>query len=286
MKKQSILAVSIGLVASLVLGGCCSQYKDKIANQDRAIDGLESTRSDLDSKIASLNEDRSKFRDRVGELEGKNESLVEYQAALEQELTKLGGDKETMKQQYDAALESQKVMIARMREKQARAQARLETLRDMLAKFKNLIEGGKLNVRIRDGKLMLDLPSAVLFPLGKASISEDGMLTLGEVATVLSQIEGREFQVAGHTDDLPLKSGSPFDDNWELSTARSLAVVRALEEMGVDPKTLSASGYSMHQPLVPNTDKDKRALNRRIEVVLMPNLDELPDTSELEQEIE
>jgi chemotaxis protein MotB len=110
------------------------------------------------------------------------------------------------------------------------------------------------------------------------------MTTLGEVAKVLSQIKDREFQVAGHTDDVPVTTKS-LVDNWNLSALRAVAVVRALQEMGVSPKNLSASGYSEYSPMVKNDSKDHQAQNRRIEIILMPNLNELPDLTDLEKEI-
>jgi chemotaxis protein MotB len=171
-----------------------------------------------------------------------------------------------------------------MRRQQEQAKRRLETLKKMLAKFKNLIAGGKLNVRIRRGKLTLELPSAILFPSGSAVLSKDGKETLAEVAAVLATIKKREFQVAGHTDNVPI-TNSNFASNWELSTARAVSVVKYMQEKGVSPENLSASGYSEYQPTASNKTADGKQLNRRIEIILMPNLDELPDLSALEKEI-
>jgi len=181
-------------------------------------------------------------------------------------------------------LANQQKLIDDMRRKQAQAQKRLDTLKNMLSKFKSLIEGGKLKVRIRNGKLMLELPSAIMFDSGKAALSADGKSTLSEVAAVLSKIRKREFQVAGHTDNDPITSGK-FSSNWELSTARAVSVVKFLQERGMNPKALSAAGYSEYMPTAKNDSKEGKARNRRIEIILMPNLDELPDLSSLEKQI-
>jgi len=165
------------------------------------------------------------------------------------------------------------------------AKQRLETLKNMLVKFKNLIAAGKLKVKIKEGKMFLELPSAILFPSGRATLSEEGKATLTEVAAVLTQIQGREFLVAGHTDNVPIQNPK-YPSNWELSTARAVAVVKFLQEMGVDPHNLAAAGYSEYQPAVDNSTEEGRAQNRRIEITLMPNLNELPDLSDLEKEIE
>ncbi|MBW2278506.1 MAG: OmpA family protein [Deltaproteobacteria bacterium] len=286
-----IAVVSVVLITALALGGCCKKYQEQIASQTDEIgkqqieiDQLSEERAALSSNLESVLATQEKLETTVAELAARIASMAEYRQALEEELSKLGFDKEAMDAKYQTALAEQQRLIDEMKQRQARAQARLDTLKNMLNKFKKLIEGGKLNVRIRDGKLMLELPSAVLFPLGKAEISEDGAITLREVANVLAQIDGREFQVAGHTDDVPITSGR-FEDNWQLSAARSVAVVRALIEMGVDPKGLSASGYSKYRPTASNNSKENKAQNRRIEIILMPNLDELPDLSALEGEL-
>jgi chemotaxis protein MotB len=184
-----------------------------------------------------------------------------------------------------ADIEAKKKLIEEMKKKEAQAQARLATLKDMLAKFKSLIEGGKLKVKIKNGKMMLELPSAILFGSGRANLSEEGKSTLTEVAAVLATIPDREFQVAGHTDDVPLGKGNKFKTNWHLSAARAVAVVTFLQEMGVSPAQLSAAGYSEYQPAASNETEQGKAQNRRIEITLMPNLEELPDLSELEKEL-
>jgi chemotaxis protein MotB len=267
MHLRALPLTIVGLAAVVLLASGCQKYKDQIASQKDEIEklrlslaGLTDEKGDLEGSLAGLQADKKALEEKVGELEARITSLMGYVAELEGNLEKLGGDKAAM------------------------SQKRLDTLKGLLGKFKSLIAGGKLNVRIRDGKLMLELPSAVLFESGKYEVSENGMTTLGEVAKVLSQIKDREFQVAGHTDDVPVTTKA-LEDNWNLSALRAVAVVRALQEMGVNPKNLSASGYSEYSPMVKNDSKDHQAQNRRIEIILMPNLNELPDLTELEKEI-
>ncbi len=282
----------IVLIASFAFG--CAKYKRKIADQDEElaklrieIDELEANRQDLESAQSDLEKANADLEAARAELEARIASMLEYQKALESQLEELGVDKSKMAAKFEAArksLASQQKLVAEMRKKQAAAQHRLRTLKNMLLRFKSLIQGGKLKVRIRNGKLTLELPSAVLFELGVAALSEDGKKTLAQVASVLARVQNREFQVAGHTDNVPITSGR-YPSNWELSTARAVSVVKFLQRKGVRPTALSAAGYSQYQPAVPNTDKPRRKLNRRIEIVLMPNLDELPDLSALEREL-
>ncbi len=162
---------------------------------------------------------------------------------------------------------------------------RQETVKRLLDKLKGIIETGDLSVRIRRGRMVLELPSAVMFESGKAELSDKGKKTLNKVAEVLKEIKDRDLQVAGHTDKDRLSEKSAYETNWHLSTARAVAVVIYLREKGVSPKRLSAAGYARYQPVASNKTKRGKARNRRIEITLVPNLDELPDLSRLEKKL-
>jgi chemotaxis protein MotB len=87
-------------------------------------------------------------------------------------------------------------------------------------------------------------------------------------------LTGRKFQVAGHTDNVPIDRAK-FASNWELSTARAVAVVHFLVAHGVPAEALSAAGYGEFAPLVANDSAEHKAKNRRIEISLVPAMDEL-----------
>lgn len=237
-------------------------------------DALANKYSRLQKDYNELKNLREDDQERINELLMENSAMA---AKLETLGIKLG--------ELDTDLATAKALNEKLKKQQALAKARLDTLKEMLGKFKSLIAAGKLKVKIKDGKMFLELPSAILFPSGKSSLSEEGKNTLTEVAAVLVQIKGREFLVAGHTDNVPITSGK-FPSNWELSTARAVAVVKFLQEMGVTPMNLAAAGYGEYQPVADNTTYDGKAQNRRIEITLMPNLNELPDLSDLEKELE
>jgi chemotaxis protein MotB len=269
--KRMILVVVTALAVGAVTA-CVSQEEYESA--------LEQIR-ELEKELAEVRKMRSADQERIEELTAENTAMLAKLEQLGVKLTDLSGALSGAK----ADIEAKQKIIEEMKKKELQAKKRLETLKDMLAKFRSLIEGGKLKVKIKNGKMMLELPSAILFESGKADLSEEGKQTLGEVASVLATIPDREFQVAGHTDDVPITS-KKFPSNWELSTARAVAVVKHLQEMGVDPRNLSAAGYSEYQPTASNQTEQGRALNRRIEITLMPNLEELPDLSDLEEELD
>jgi len=282
MARQVVLVTGI----SAALFGC-DQYKRKIANQSDEIAALtdenaklKAANQDLEDAKAKLASEKDVSESSRSELEAKVAELEEQIKAQEAELESLG----LRKTELSKDLEDKDAALKELRRQQMLVKKRLATLKNILRKFKKLIAAGKLDVKIRRGKMVLELPSAVLFESGKASLSEDGKETLKEVAKVLSKIRQQEFQVSGHTDTVPIKTAG-YPSNWELSTARAVTVVKFLQDANVSPKELSAAGYSQYQPAAPNTTEKGKAANRRIEIVLMPNMSELPDLSDLEKEL-
>ena len=96
------------------------------------------------------------------------------------------------------------------------------------------------------------------------------------LAGVLSGVAERNFLVCGHTDNVPVGRGNRFKSNWDLSTARAVTVTKLLLEEGVPAARLAAAGFADGDPVADNGSKDGRQKNRRTEIVLMPNIEELP----------
>jgi len=163
----------------------------------------------------------------------------------------------------------------------AEATDRAKTLDDLQTKFKKMIDAGHLKVTTRHGRVVLQLHNDVLFDTGEADVKPAGKTALAEIAATLRGVGAKRFQVAGHTDNQPITTEKKklFPTNWELSTARAIAVVKLLTSDGVDPTTLSAAGYGPYDPVSPNGTPDGQAKNRRIEITLVPNVTALVPTS-------
>lgn len=118
-------------------------------------------------------------------------------------------------------------------------------------------------------------PSEVLFASGEAELNEEGLSEMKKVADALIQI-GKEIpddiqwvlRVDGHTDDKPLSGTGKYADNWELSQARALAVVKFFVAQGIPADRLVAAGFGEFQPLEQGDSDETRAKNRRIELKL------------------
>lgn len=176
----------------------------------------------------------------------------------------------------EAALTASKAELEELRAEHAEAEKRLEAFKVLTEKFRKMIDSGKLEVVLRHGRMVVKLPAGVLFESGSADLSKDGKDALREVAGILRQVSDRRFMVAGHTDNVPVGAPSPFKNNLDLSTSRALIVAQHLIASGMNPGRLVAAGYSEYEPVRDNGSEAGRRENRRIEIVLMPNVTELP----------
>lgn len=257
---RSILA-AVAALALCLTAACGYSEEEMQAERDRV--------SQLQKALTALEGKHQELQGRFKNVSGEN-------AAMTERLRQMGMSVEDSKR----SMAELNKMIEELRSKERQAQARLATFRNMLERFQAMINSGKLRVRIVRNRMVVELAENILFDSGKADLKAEGQTALSEVASVLASIKDRDFQIAGHTDNIPIKSRK-FPSNWELSTARAVTVTRYLGSNGVDAARLSAAGYAETQPVASNDDPTGRAQNRRIEIVLMPNLDELPDLSAL-----
>jgi chemotaxis protein MotB len=170
-----------------------------------------------------------------------------------------------------------------LRKQKQAAEARAALFNEFVAKFKKMIDAGRVRISVRRGRIVLSLHNDVLFDEGKTDLKPEGKTALGEIAQALKTVSTRSFQVAGHTDNLPIKN-KEFASNWELSTARAVVVVKFLAQQGVNSSALSAAGYGEFDAVAPNGDAGGRSKNRRIEISLVPNIEELISLPELKGE--
>lgn len=171
-------------------------------------------------------------------------------------------------------LNATKAELDELRQEHADADKRLAVFKALGDKLRKMIDAGKLEVTVRRGRMIVKLPAEVLFASGSAQLSPEGHLPLREVAAALRQFPDRRFMVAGHTDNVPI-GPSNYKNNWELSTARAVTVTEFLASVGMNPSRLVAAGYSEYDPVRPNASEAGRGENRRIEIVLLPNVEEI-----------
>ena len=285
------------LAASLLAGACVTtgtfdkkvaELQQVTAEHDKAAAEREKTLkaqiADCAKKGADLD---AKLKATLAERDALGKSLDDTTALageLKKRLEKLGQNVEKLtseKGELSRTLDDAKMRLEELRKQKLAAEARAATFRSLMEKLRSMIDAGQLKVIIRDGRMLIALDSDVLFDSGKTSLKPAGQAALAKVAQVLAGITDRKYQVAGHTDDVPIHTAR-FPSNWELSTARAVEVVSFLIANGMKPQQVSAAGFGEFDPVVANDSPDHRAQNRRIEIVLQPNLSDLPSLDSLQ----
>jgi chemotaxis protein MotB len=193
-------------------------------------------------------------------------------AACEQRSNEQAAQIEIMKKEKDDLVKLLQEEKTRTVQVVAAKEETSKTYSDMIEKMKSEIAEGQVTITELKGKLTVNMVDAILFDSGKADIKPEGRQILQKVADVIGQVEDKAIRVEGHTDNVKISSAltRAFPSNWELSAARATNVARYLQRMGVDPNLLSAAAYGEYRPVSENDTPEGRAMNRRIEIVLVP----------------
>jgi len=296
LKSSQLLTVA---ALSLYASGCVSErkYDAALAEIDRARATQRASQAASHKTIAELEAETQRLKDYMREAEARCTAIAvelarrvqaaigcvkaldettAMNAALRSELERLGKDADELLQakgSLASSLKEAQLRLEELRRAQAAADARAALFKEVALKLKRMIDAGELAVVLRSGRMVVVLPTDVLFDSGRTQIKPRGKEALSEVARVLASLAGRRFQVAGHTDDQPIRY-SAFSSNWELSAARGVEVLRFLIESGMPPDSVSAAGYGEFDPVAGNDSAEGKARNRRIEITLQPNIDE------------
>lgn len=136
-------------------------------------------------------------------------------------------------------------------------------------KLRARLDGTGVEVEIDHRGIVVSMREAGSFQTGSADLSDAARRILQELAATLGSDAAMTLRVEGHTDDVPIRAGR-FASNWDLSTARATSVVTYLvQDVGVQPRRLSAAGYGQYHPRVPNLTDGDRARNRRVDIVIL-----------------
>jgi chemotaxis protein MotB len=251
------------------------KYNRLLAMHQQTVNEGEALKLELAKTVAQVEQLKTDLQKMGLNLETVNEQLQQTGTQKEQ-LSKSVQD-------MQRALDEYKTRAAQLE----RIKQRFEAVRD---KLKKLTELG-LKVEIRRNRMVIRLPGDVLFASGQDKLRPEGLKVLDAVAEVIRkdpQLAGRYFQVAGHTDNKPL-AGGRFEDNWGLSVMRARQVLVYLISPvdpkkgggGLDPTRLHAAGYGETDPVANNDTDEGRQQNRRVELVLLPDVEEMLDLRSL-----
>lgn len=248
----------------------------------------EETQSLLEQRNATIREQEQELlkrkqheQDLQSALDGEKEKVADLNdriARMERDLATNLKERSNL----EASVQDMTTALAELQKRKAESDARIAEYRSLLEKFRSLIDAGKLKVKVVDGRMVVVLASDVLFGSGSASLSKDGKASLQEVSRLLASIPKRKFQVEGHTDNVPIATAQ-YPSNWELASARAITVVKTMIDAGMPSDRVSAASFGDSKPAAANDTPEGKAQNRRIEIIIVPDLSTLPGFDELQK---
>jgi len=281
---------------TLSLVGCGhneDEWQAQLAKYQQLSQQSDKEKAAHDSDVKALEEQKQL----VAQLKEQLEKMGVDLSSLSQQLEQTGSQNKTLAknlEEVNRALKEYQERAAQLE----RIKQRFEVLRDKLKKLTKL----GLKVEIRRNRMVIRLPGDVLFSSGDDKLRDSGIKVLDAVADVIrndKQLAGRYFQIAGHTDNKPLKGGR-FGDNWGLSVMRARQVLLYLIAPlpakdakpprpgvpvegggGLDALRLHPAGYGDTDPVTANATDADRQQNRRVELVLLPDVEEMLDLKSL-----
>jgi chemotaxis protein MotB len=252
--------------------------KEQFADEQKQVEDLQARLKASDDEIAALQKSNRDLADSLtlnkNDLKKKLSDLVAEKDQLTQKMSDLV--KSTADQISDLGRKLEQAeadKAALQREKDDEVARARKSLDEITASLKSEIDKGAVQIQQLQGKLTLNMVDKVLFQTGEAEVNADGRRVLDRIGQVLNSVKDKDIRIEGFTDDRPISGElrNKYPSNWELSTARATAVARYLQDnAAVDPKRLVVTGFGEYRPIVPNDTSENRALNRRIEIVLVP----------------
>jgi chemotaxis protein MotB len=244
MHRNILTGIAV-LAAALVASGCVSTGTfDKMqAGKDDQIATLQQQKAALDKQVAAMQQDNGSLKQQLADCNRQSTAMQEQIGFLGQQRSVLLEASKQHQQQYDALLKS----------------------------LSSEVEKGQLQVRQYKDMLTVDLAEQIFFDSGRATLKAGGKEVLKKVGAALKGYQDKIIRVVGYTDNVPVAKSlqARYPTNWELSVARATTVVRFLQDVGVPPERMVASGRGQYDPVVSNDTPEGRQKNRRIEIMLI-----------------
>jgi chemotaxis protein MotB len=263
-------------IAALALGmGACTRFESTYMKQVTEAGDLRQQLSALQQKHEELIDENRMLKTRVEALTGdlaemtkdrdvqkaESDSLSQTIVELRGRIAVLETENRKLRQNIVALKKTQKEKVRKVS----------TTYQDLMEKMKKEIAEGQVTISELKGKLTVNMVDAILFDTGKAEVKQEGLEVLKKVISILKGETEKAIRIEGHTDDVPISGNlaKRFPTNWELSAARAINVTRFLQKQGIDPEVLSAVAYGEYKPIAENETSEGRAMNRRIEIILI-----------------
>jgi len=246
--------------------------KESISNLENAIKIKDQRVSELKNSIHTLErdlEEERKTKDAIlTDLQERLQGSQSHIRYLEKEVAK--GHNEIQEFQGQLIDVKGQKSLAETKKDQLKS-----TYEKLITDLKKEIENQEITIKAFKDQISVTFVDRILFEFGKATITPEGGKILKKVGGILKNVQGKEIRIVGHTDNIPImpEYRYKFPTNWELSGARSSAVIRYFQKnIHLDPRNLEAVGRSFYEPIASNETSQGRAQNRRVEIIISPKL--------------
>jgi chemotaxis protein MotB len=279
---NALVTLTAAALALVMVGGCGyseEEWQSQLDKYNRLVAQNQSTESKLAQVTAELDEARTRAAALAKDLQSMGVDLGKLNADLASRNTELSKLSSTLEEREKALAEYKRRAAQLERIKQ-----RFERLRKKLEELTNL----GLAVKIRNNRMIISLPGDVLFASGRDKLKKGGEEILEKVAGIINgdaALRARLYQVAGHTDNRPLRGGV-FYDNWGLSLMRARQVLLHLvdpDKGALPPSRWSAAGFGDTDAIADNETPEGRQQNRRCELIVVPSAEEMLDLKSIAQ---
>lgn len=239
----------------------------------------ENLRKQLDETLYEMNvgkRNNSALEKEVADLQRQLEALNSGSSAEIEKLINELGSREDKLRDAEKELQERNAKLIELQNVLAQKDQAVKDLKDKVMKALTGFNNNGLTVHEKNGKVYVSLEEKLLFKTGKWDVDPNGQKAIRELSNVLAQNPDINIMVEGHTDDVPMRGSGDVKDNWDLSVMRSTAVTKILTQNSqIDPNRIVSAGRGEYLPLSPDKTPEGRQMNRRTEIILTPNLDEL-----------
>lgn len=249
--------------------------EEMLAEKNRSIKALEEQRNEYEEQLIAL---------RLRMEEDKKKQLAEMEALRKemelkiQEFEKLLSLAQNQIEELKQIIRDRDAEIATLRKTSEAQKKELERMlaqeRELANQLQSEIAEGAIRLKKLQGKLIINIDNRISFASGSAELKKEIKAAFEKISAILVNYPENQIRIEGHTDNEKLRAGGKFQDNWELSTARALSVLRfLLQNKSLDKKRFAAVGYGEYNPIANNDTPEGKSLNRRVDIVVVPKID-------------
>ena len=278
------------LTEKVKLEGTLNDLSADIVKLEADIDSLETDLSLTNSDKNKIEEELTEKRSSLSALQAEHDQLQGYYDNAVNNSSRLNRDiseqharlialQQTLKQtEYDNnlladSLSERAEKVSELETILAETQKAIHVLESTVTRALKDFGTDELTIEEKNGRIYVSLSEQLLFKSGSAAVDPKGIDALAQLAKAVKNAEDINILVEGHTDNVPLSKKSRYmEDNWDLSVMRATAIVKILEQNGVQPSNLTAAGRGEHVPVGDNSTPEHKQINRRTEIILTPDL--------------